>query len=631
MDWTPTGGDRRADEEEPQQPQPPLTPTETTPTGLPGEPAEPAEPDAWDTFVKPDVPEDDGLSEERTFVIAPEDDGAWGFGPPEPRGRACPHARIRGGWLTSLLLIILAVCLLAATAFGVWQYRQGVMTRNAAQQAMALLGSGAPQELTQRIADIQADLTAGRAELATQKIAELRNLLTQAQAQPPGGAPGAGAAPLPDEAFKDLPPDAATFFRQHQDMFRRFLEMCTIARELKEKGANVDTLRQMRDAVIEAARLGQLDIVQKKMGVMLAQLRKQTGDGGGPGGGQRAQLARKVQRLKEAAKRAEAQGRDIRPALLLMKKVEQSFAAGKMDEAIKYVDQALAAVRSAPRVGGGRGFGGDRRGLMLGGGRGGRVNPLMPFVRTLLGVMTAEEQNLKVVVDQLTQIRSVLVGESGPDTTAPATPPDSAQIETLKPMAERALAELKIVAMRRQELTRRANGPPGGKPLPQIGPRQRMSPDERHTLLLIILERLGAVLDRVRSLSDEEYAQQKAGLLREIVETVLRPTPPEQTTPAQTPTVFPKDPEQRVRAKMLEASKVLKQWELDGKDTKPVEALFAEARKALYDKKFDVAEQKVDEARKLLGLDQQPATGGGASSGATPPVDPSARLDLRGH
>jgi hypothetical protein len=614
VDLTPSGDEVRPEQES----QPPVEPIETTPTGLPGEPSEPAEAEAWESFVDPETQGGESVPEERTFVMAPEEDTPWGFEPPAP-----PAAPRRGGWLMSILLIVLAVGLVAATGFGVWQYRQGVMTRNAAQQAVALIGTGLPQELTARANDIQVDLLAGHSDLATQKIIELGATLDQlkTQAQQPGGTPGAGgAAPLPPGAYDDLPGDARTFFQQHEDMYRRFLEMCAIARDLKEKGANVDELRRMRDAVIEAARLGQVETVEKKMAVMVEQLKEQTGGGRGP-------LAEKARKVEQAARRAEAQGRDVRPVVALMRKTEEAAAAGNLEQAEKYLDQAMEAVKRAPRV---RRDG--RPGFVLRPG-GVRQNPLLPFVQTLLGVMGTEEENLKVVMDQLVAIRGVLVGDKPADATVPAPQPDAKQIETLQPMAERALAELQTVAQRRQELAAAMPGKPGGKQLDRrIGPRQGPTPEEREGMIARVAERLGTVLDRVRNLSETDYCQQKGALVGEIMRTVLRP--PEPTPPAPAPTALPKDPEQRVRAKMLEASPVLKQWELAGKDTEAVEALFAEARKALYDKKFDVAEQKVDEARKLLGMDQPPPAEGAAAPPPptlTPPVDPTIKLDLRGN
>jgi hypothetical protein len=121
----------------------------------------------------------------------------------------------------------------------------------------------------------------------------------------------------------------------------------------------------------------------------------------------------------------------------------------------------------------------------------------------------------------------------------------------------------------------------------------------------ILMARLTPLLEDIRTMPASDYEAQRAALIREIVRAVLEP--PRQEGPAiSRPTELPTDPEQRVRAKMLEASKVLRQWELDGKDTAQIEDVFAQVRKALYAKHFDEAEKLVDEARRLLGMDPPP-------------------------
>ncbi|MBU0608007.1 MAG: hypothetical protein KKI08_08960, partial [Armatimonadetes bacterium] len=156
----------------------------------------------------------------------------------------------------------------------------------------------------------------------------------------------------------------------------------------------------------------------------------------------------------------------------------------------------------------------------------------------------------------------------------------------------------------------------------------RLTAEQRREMFAILLARLTPLLEDLRALSPSAYEAQRAAIVREIVRAVLEP-PSAQEAPAP-PTPLPTDPEQRVRTKMLEAGKVLRQWELDGKDTAQVEDLFAQARKALYAKQFDEAEKLVDEARKLLGMDQPPTKPGGPSApGGGVTGDGPIKLDLR--
>ncbi|MEN6545725.1 MAG: hypothetical protein ABFE07_06790 [Armatimonadia bacterium] len=522
---------------------------------------------------------------------------------PQPEHRTAPSHSV----ITSLVVIFLAIAVVAATAFAVKLYREKAAIANATDQAVALIGAGAPPELSAQIAAIQGDLTAGRATDASEKLASLNKLLTQSKQQGEGAGAGGGAK-IPEQAFKDLPADAATFFRQHQDLFRRFLMLCARAKEMRDQGKDVARLRTMRDEIIESARLDQEDSVKTKLLQMVRMMGAggpavaRGGRGGGGGGGD---LRRKVERLKRQAARAEAQGKDLRAVYGLMRQAEQSAQSGDMASAGKHLDEALAAVARAPRMAGHGRRGGPGRDAMLrrrlgAQGRESRANPLAPFVRALLGVMTAEENNLRDVTDQLVGARKVILGSQ-----PPAEKPD-----LLKPMVDRALGDLQIMADRRQELTARmpVGRKPGaaGKLAQGLRPGQQrpgqLTPEERRSMMAIVRDRVGAVLDRVRSLTDEEYKRDRVQIIRDILRAVLERPKPE--TSAQAEQQWPKDQGERIRAKMLKSSPVLRQWKTEGKDSTEVGRLFAEARKALYDKKLDASEKLVDEAMVLLGIEQ---------------------------
>lgn len=577
-----------------------------------------AEADDWeDDFPATEAPvEQPAAAEPAAYYLS--GDGRQG-GPPVPpepppaRGRNLP---------STIAVILLAVALLGVTAFGLKLYRDRQTATTAASELLGVISEGAPAGLVSQLSSIQADLASGKVAEASGQIASLKALIAQHKT-PEGESGPTEGGPLPEQAYKDLSPDAALFFKANEDLFRRFLMMCDRAREMRDAGENVEALRKIRDEILEAARLGQKETVQKKMLQMLRLLGGKLGQGG-PGareGAGRGQLAAKAERLRKQAARAQQQGKDLRAVFLLMQKAEQAAGAGKFDEAGKYLDEALVAVKRAPRAGAA-----DRRRMPLGGRRGGPgvgQNPLAPFVRALLGVMAAEETNLRVIADNLLSAKGVLFGPK----------PPAEQPDLLKPLLDNAMKQMTVVADRRKELQARVEGAkrPNGKPLlPANRPgRDRLrfnqgAPEDRKGMLEIVRERVGGVLDAVRTLKDEDYQRDRKRLIGLILQAVFDPPTPAEQARLQGRQPAPETPSERedaLRAKMLQASPVLRQWELAGKDTEKAEALFAQARKDLYAKKLDEAEKAVEEAMVILGLTPPPATGGDA----VPPL----KIDLR--
>jgi hypothetical protein len=120
-------------------------------------------------------------------------------------------------------------------------------------------------------------------------------------------------------------------------------------------------------------------------------------------------------------------------------------------------------------------------------------------------------------------------------------------------------------------------------------------------MVQIVSARIGMVLDRVRKLSEADYAKDKGLIVRHLIDAVFAPPTPEE----QKQLAAAKPPQNQadaIRAKMLQGSKALRQWELAGKDPAKIEDLFARARQSLYANKLTEADKLVDEALGLLGI-----------------------------
>ena len=588
---------------EPVPPQAPA-PVEPTPDG------EVEDEELWPEDELPDGPD-------QGYGAAADD---WQAGP-APAPYVAPPAR-GGGVASALAVIILAVGLIGMTAWGLKLHRDKAMAADAASQLLSLVSEGAPAEMVKQLSAIQTDLSSGNIQNASEQISPLKSTVAAHKSSAGEGGSSPDAEPIPESAYSDVPPDAARFFRANQDLFRRFLMMCTRARQMRDAGQNVDALRTIRDQITEAARTGQKALVQQRMLKMLQML---GGGGAGPSGasGGRGVLAAKAAELRVAANQARKQGRDIRPVFALMAKAEQAAQSGDMTGAGKYLDQALAAAHNAPKLS----RSDMARMRMATGPRGRLANPLAPFVRELLMVMGAEEQNLRQVADDLLSARGILFGDK----------PAAQQPQLLKPLIDKAMSQLTLVADRRKQMQARMQGAkrPNGKPLlpARLAGRGRavggpgLTQEERQGMLAIVANRVGLVLDRVRKLSDQDYARDRKLLVREVLQAVF--TPP---TPAEQAQLHPAKPltaqarADAVRANMLKAAPVLRQWESEGKDTQKIQSLFAQARKDLYASKLDDAEQAVNQGMCLLGL-AAPATPGPSATSAIPePI----KINLRG-
>jgi hypothetical protein len=538
--------------------------------------------------------------DEADFGVGPlgGDGPGWGDGvPPE----LPPARRSRGGAaVTGVLVLLLSLGLVACGAWAVkLQHDKATMAANL-DRTLALIAQGAPPEVGTQLATARTELAAGKLGAVGDALTELSAQVQKVKGS--GGVEGLPPGPLPESAYKELPAEAATFFRQHEDLLKRLLVMSNRARELRDSGANVDALRKVRDSTIEAARLGQLDKVQAH----LATMDRMLGGGGSPQA--RTKLRSKVMAFQQAAQQAMRQGRDPRRAVAFARQAEEAAQAGDLAKADQLLDQAISGARKAPR---GRGPGPPGWGR----GRLAQANPLAGLLRVVMQVMSLEERDLANVWGQLTKLGHDLRGPE-PDRQPPA----------LLPLVDTAMQSLQTIGGRRKELTLRIRGnrrPAAGRPAqgPNLGQINTVTEAQREQLRAIMRNRLVPLLDQLRALPAADYLTSQDRIIRDLVRAVYQPPTREELAVGPPPTAAQQRQAQadRIRAKMLKGSTVLQQQEIAGQDTTAVEDLFSRARQALYASDLNLAEQLVDRALTQLGisLDQ---------FGPKPPAAPGSAL-----
>jgi hypothetical protein len=554
--------------------------------GAQPEPAAETPPPAWEAL--PELPETD-LAAKTAGQLPVEPVAA-------PPGRPGKLGRI----LSAVAIVVLSLGLLAATAWSIKLHRDKVQMQSTFDKTMQALGKNAPPALGQELTALSTDLSAGDYKGADTRL--------QALTQKLASNPADSGAPIPETAYSELPKGADTYFRAHSDLFRKFLLLCDQSRKLKEQGQDVSALRKARDAIIEAARLGQDDMVKQRLLTMAQML------GGGSNGDDpaRAALRTQVEEFQKVAGEAQKQGRDMRAAAALMRRSEEAVKAGDLEKGTQLLAQATEAAKHAPKA---------PRGLALGG-RGPGQAKVAGLVRALFQMMSLEEKNLSAAWEELSGARKLLSSDK----------PAPQKSQEVTKAIDSALAEMKAVAGRRKEFTAKMRTGTGGKAgttLP-VGPAPE--PETlRQRMLRIIEQRLSDILDRVHGLSPEEYQKQKPNFIREIFKAVFEP-PKESGKPGSSTTNKPAlDRALRIRDKLAQGQPLIDQWEAAGKDPAEARAMLTKARQALYANDLATAEQAVDRALSLLRQTPTPPTPAPtlpyskpATGGGTTPITPPA-------
>lgn len=574
-------------------------------------------------LVRDDLSGGDDRDREEESAGAPPPDTSLSSAPAEPeaeREGPCPPTDLFGpatlGWdeppfeetkplrpsdagarVTGVLVVILSLGLLACAAWAVKLHRDKAQVTASFDQTLAMIAEVAPPELGTQLAAVRGDLQVDRLGDVSERISTLTGKVRQAMASGAQPSPAAARGAIPESAYKQLPPDAATFFRQHEELFRRFLAMVDQARQLRDQGRDVDPLRKVRDSVIEAARLGQSAKVETHLQQMARLLGAASQQRGAPPG----RLAAKAQAFERATRRAVQEGRDPRAAVAVAREAEQAAQAGDLDRAEALLDRALGQVKHAPKARRVPGRGDGREATR-------RRNPLDALVSTLMRVMQLEERDLSVVWRQLSKLQQNLQGDQ-----------DHAEPSVLEPYVGTAIQALENVAGRRRQLTVRLRGqtPQAGRRQPE-GPRlgaidAARAPDREH-MFAVLSNRLSPLLERIRAMSAGDFVQQQAKLVEDIAKAVLQPITDEELAATPLPQAAPPGSQaERIRAKLLAGASALQRQELAGEDTSEVQDLFSEARRLLYAGDLRRAEEAADKALTLLGVPLTPFGSGPGS------------------
>lgn len=480
---------------------------------------------------------------------------------------------------------------------------------------------------------------------------------------------GTGTDPKPsqadiEKALEQLPEEARPYFRQNPDIFLAFLEQCNVARTLRDDGKDVDDLRGIRDAIIQAGTENDDAKVKDLLGKM-TQLCRLTGNKEEI----LAELQPSIDQFKTAVEESVRQGRDPSAAVELMHKSEQAAAAGDMDKARQYLQQGITAAQRAPRgapgmmaagrSGAGPAMGSSRRrlpnaatgrpamGTQMQGPAGeerqagGRRDLAQVLFQNLMALTSAEDVDLGATYETIGEAKLAAREKNG---------------DQIRQILDGALARIAAIGKRRAafseaasafiaESGRQARGTdgqtntrPGAGPgeEPGITPEgsgsaswhaQRQGQEAGMGFMAEaaraqVVSGLMDIIARARTLTEDQFQARTEAIGREI-EQLLTPRRPQGTQGPGTEDQGPEvagvrsyetqeekaAAEVRIRENLRrsgEAYEQLKTSDTDAALLAEVEKLLDGARAALYAEEYIEAEELVKEAMRKLGLEVEP-------------------------
>lgn len=575
------------------------TPPPGSPTGSEAEaPQEPgATPEPETENAAPPVPfweAPAATAEEGPSGILPE------AGPDTAGGAAPGKALLVVG--LALMVALLGVCGVAAK---LW-YDQ-TAAQDALLAAVGAMGATVSPDLEDtlnpRISEIRTAVSNGHYAEATSRLRHILDgartgaagpgelsgpLSARGAGNPLPGAPAQGAQQAPQSG--QLPPGVMEFFQKHEKLAELFGQANALGVKLRDSGGDVTRLREIRNAIIEAARLNDAAGVAKLLEQFRDELRKQVtalearqgprgpqgagrrgpGSPGGRPGAPPASFMAVLRQVDGAMRQGQAEGRDLRRPMELLREAEGLARTGNFSGASRLYRQALEAIRTAPQL---------------------PAEPKLfqnPLVSMFVNLLQVEDQELAGTLNNLRKTYEAAKA----DLTAQWS-------QTL----EGAVNVLEKVGARRQAFGRRLEEMRTGKVSAedirkaQEAARQKAQQESRAAL--------EAILQRVQGMKFEDFTAQRAKLVEEILQAVFSPPKPAgEQVPASPGTPAPAgSAEQRVREKLLQAAAPFLRVQEDPAQKELADRLgqlFGQARELLAAGKAEEAEKLADQGLELL-------------------------------
>lgn len=554
-----------------------------------------------------------------------------------------------------LVSVAVAAALVVISALGALKFKRerdvirSTLTKYAAAVPIAMVssaGAQAPMGVTDMVRKAKGLIARGQYALAREQLDRLRRQAPvradradtepeeNVEVEPPRRRQrGPGERPLGQPLGlargwqgRQVSPEAREFFESHPGLNRRAQALAGAVMAKRREGEDVRQPQELLRRVIETAEEGDAGAVEE----LLRRTERALGGApkapeapgerrqGRPGGRpprQAQALQRKWAELREAARKAEAEGKDTRPLAELLPKIREAMEKDDVKRAEQLLDEGTARLERArpspPRTRQRRGRGGpaDRP---RGAGPGRRPQaPGMAGVRRLIemliATMTQEQEALNKARDSMTNAELAL-REKNQEQVREILQTARAELARIE-HGRRALVELAREGVRRPSepgARERAARPPslrleGPLPVPFIKPREAVG-------------HIGDAFDRVRTLTDDDYAAGKPRLALALLERVFSlPEEPEKKAEDK-PVAGAPVTEDVVRQKLESAEEPYREAKAaDAERAQEAERLLGEVRRLLYEGKYDEADEVLDRALAVLGVAAPEPVGGAVS------------------